>query len=82
MENGRAARSERRNRNFGPDAKPARKRKANFGAKGVEMGGKKGPLRVRSGGQFFGDPEEDDSYDDANLDYMNNPMDSDEEDAG
>ena len=82
MENGRAARSERRNRNFGPDAKPARKRKSNFGAKGVEMGGKKGPLRVRSGGQFFGDPEEDDSYDDANLDYMSDSMDSNEEDAG
>jgi cold-inducible RNA-binding protein len=82
MENGRAARSERRNRNFGPDAKPARKRKNNFGAKGGEMGGKKGPLRIRSGGQFFGDPEEDDSYDDADLDIMDNFKDSDEEDAG
>jgi hypothetical protein len=82
MENGRAARSERRNRNFGPDAKPARKRKNNFGSKGGEMGGKKGPLRIRSGGQFFGDPEEDDSYDDADLDLMDDFKDSDEEDAG
>jgi len=82
MENGRAARSERRNRNFGPDAKPARKRKTNFGAKGGEMGGKKGPLRIRSGGQFFGDHEEEDSYDDADLDLMDELKDSDEEDAG
>src|SRR5512139_353840 len=29
MENGRAGRSERRSRNFGPDAKPARKRRPN-----------------------------------------------------
>lgn len=81
MENGRAARSERRDRNFGPDAKPARKRKNNYGSKGGEMGGKKGPLRARDGGQFFGD-EEEDSYDDADLDYMSDSKDSDEEDAG
>jgi len=81
MEDGRAARAERRNRNFGPDAKPARKRKSNYGSKGGEMGGKKGPLRERVRGQLFGDYN-DDSYDDAELDYMNDLKDSDEEDAG
>jgi RNA recognition motif-containing protein len=81
MENERAMRSDRRNRNFGPDAKPVRKRKTNYGSKGGEMGGKKGPLRERGGGQFFGDYE-DDSYDDAELDYMDDSKDSDEEDAG
>ena len=81
MENGRASRAERRNRNFGPDAKPARKRKNNYGSRGGEMGGKKGPLRERGGGQFFGDYE-DDSYDDADLDYMSFSKDSEEEDAG
>jgi cold-inducible RNA-binding protein len=81
MENGRAARAERRNRSFGPDAKPARKRKNNYGSKGGEMGGKKGPLRERVRGQIFGAYEED-TYDDADLDYMNAAKDSDEEDAG
>jgi cold-inducible RNA-binding protein len=83
MENGRAGRSERRSRNFGPDAKPARKRRNNYGNKGGgEMGGKKGPLRERVGGRVFGDYEEDDSYDDVELDYMSSSKDSDEEDAG
>lgn len=81
MENGRSARAERRSRNFGPDARPARKRKNNYGPKGGEMGGKKGPLRERVGGQFFGDYD-DDSYDDAELDYMNFSKGTDEEDAG
>ncbi len=81
MESGRAARAERRSRNFGPDAKPARKRKNNYGAKGGETGWKKGPLRERVKGQFFGEYE-DDSYDDAELDYMSFSKDSDEEDAG
>ena len=81
MEDGRTARAERRNRSFGPDAKPARKRKSNYGAKGGEMGAKKGPLRERVRGQVFGDLD-DDSYDDVDLDYMNYSKDSDEEDAG
>jgi RNA recognition motif-containing protein len=83
LENGRAGRSERRNRNFGPDAKPARKRKPNYQSKGGgEMGGKRGPIRERSGGQFFGGFEED-MYedDDAELDDSLYPKDSDEEDA-
>ena len=79
MENGRAARAERRNRNFGADAKPARKRKPYNGTKG-EMGKKKGPIRERVGGQFFGGYE-DDSYDDLELDGLRNLKDSDEEDA-
>lgn len=81
MENGRASRTERRSRNFGPDAKPARKRRNNYGPKGGEMGQRKGPLRERVGGQFFGGYE-DDSYEDADLDYLNYSKDSDEEDAG
>lgn len=80
MENGRATRADRRNRSFGPDAKPARKRRTNYGNKNAgEMGWKKGPLRERVGGQFFGD-DDDDYNDDADLEYMT--KDSDEEDAG
>ena len=49
----------------------------------MKWAGRKAPLRVRSGGQFFGDPvEEDDSYDDADLDIINDATDSEEEDAG
>jgi cold-inducible RNA-binding protein len=72
----KAGRSERR-RNFGADAKPARKRKTNYGVKG-EMGGKKGPIRERAGGQIFGYDEEED---DADLDYMQDFKETDEEDA-
>ena len=78
MENGRA---DRRNRNFGPDAKPARKRKPHYGAKN-EMGMKKGPIPYRGGGQFFGGVDEDDHEDDdLELDYMANFKETDEEDA-
>jgi RNA recognition motif-containing protein len=83
MENGRAGRSERRSRNFGPDAKPARKRKTNYGAKGGgEMGWKKGPLRERNGGRLYGGLD-DEPYDDADMDLDSAPFpkDSDEEDA-
>jgi RNA recognition motif-containing protein len=80
VEDGRIARAERRNRSFGPDAKPARKRKSQQGAKG-EMGWKKGPIRERVGGQFFGSYEDDLSEDDGDLDYMADIRDSDEEDA-
>jgi hypothetical protein len=81
MESGRNSRAERRIRNFGADAKPARKRRPQYGAKG-EMGAKKGPLRERAGGQIFG-TYEDDAYEDENLelDYMPDLKDSDEEDA-
>jgi RNA recognition motif-containing protein len=81
MENGRAGRAERRNRSFGPDAKPARKRKPYHEPKG-EMGGKKGPLRERSGGQFFGGYEDDAHEEDSDLDYLSDFKDSGEEDAG
>ncbi len=84
----KAGRSERR-RNFGADAKPARKRKPSYGVKG-EMGGKKGPIRERVGGQIFGydgygddkdnDNDNDDDYDGTDID-MNDSKESDEEDA-
>ncbi len=80
MDNGRAARAERRSRNFGADAKPAHKRKPYNGAKG-EMKMKKGPLRERVGGQFFGGYEDDAFEEDPELDYMHDVKDSDEEDA-
>jgi cold-inducible RNA-binding protein len=66
MENGRAARAERRSRNFGADAKPARKAKPHYGAKG-EMGRKKGPLRERTSGRLYGGFEGDE-FEDDNLD--------------
>jgi RNA recognition motif-containing protein len=79
MENERSSRADRRSRNFGPDAKPARKRKAHQGVK-TEMGFRRGPIRERSGGQIFGVDDED--YDDnLELDYMAEFKDSDEEDA-
>jgi RNA recognition motif-containing protein len=78
MESDRTARAERRNRSFGPDAKPVRKRKPHYEQKG-EMGGKKGPLRERAGGQFFGGFGEEDE--DADLDIMADFRDNTEEDA-
>jgi hypothetical protein len=78
MESDRTARAERRNRSFGPDAKPTRKRKPHYEQKG-EMGGKKGPLRERAGGQIFGGA--DDSDDDSDFDYLSDFRDRDEEDA-
>jgi len=79
-EDERSARAERRSRNFGPDARPARKRKSNYGPK-TEMGAKKGPLRERTGGQIFGGYEDDGYEDDLDIDYMADFKDSDEEDA-
>jgi RNA recognition motif-containing protein len=79
MENGRSSRGERRSRNFGPDAKPARKRKSHYGTK-TEMGFKRGPIRERTGGQIFG-VDDDDHDDDLGLDYMADFKDSDEEDV-
>jgi RNA recognition motif-containing protein len=83
LENGRSSgRAERRSRNFGPDAKPSRKRRPNYGPKGGgEMGGKKGPLRERTGGQFFGGVDDDNYDDDQELDYLGYPKNSDEEDV-
>jgi cold-inducible RNA-binding protein len=46
-----------RRRNFGPDSKPAHKRKQRIGPKN-ERGAIKRPLRERVGGQFFGSPED------------------------
>jgi RNA recognition motif-containing protein len=77
MESDRAARAERRNRSFGPDAKPTRKRKPHYEQKG-EMGGRKGPIRERAGGQIFGGADDDD---DSDFDYLSNFRDTDEEGA-
>jgi RNA recognition motif-containing protein len=78
MENGRPGR-DRRSRNFGADAKPSRKRKNNYGSRG-EMGLKRGPIRERVGGQFFGDLDEDDDYDEGlELDYITDSKESGEE---
>jgi len=68
MDNDRSGRVERRNRNFGADAKPARKRRPNYGSRG-DSGGKKGPIRERGGGQFFGSDEDDDYEDDSDYNY-------------
>jgi cold-inducible RNA-binding protein len=64
MENERPGRSERRNRHFGTDGKPGGKKKQRHGSKG-ESGGRKGPIRERSGGQFFGDIDDEDDFDDS-----------------
>lgn len=45
------------------------------------MGTKRGPLRERAGGQFFGSHEDDAYEDDLEIDYMSDFKDSDEEDA-
>lgn len=74
MENGRA---DRRNRNFGPDAKPVRKRKSNYGGTKTEMGFRKGPIPERRGGQIFGGDDEED----ADFDYLADFRESKEEDA-
>jgi cold-inducible RNA-binding protein len=63
VEDERPGRSERRNRHFGTDAKPGRKKKQRHGSKG-ESGERKGPIRERSGGQFFGNIDDEDDFDD------------------
>jgi RNA recognition motif-containing protein len=52
-----AGRAERRSRHFGADAKPSRKRKPHRRSVG-ESGGKKGAIRERVGGQFFGSDDD------------------------
>jgi RNA recognition motif-containing protein len=54
-----APRTARRNRNFGPDAKPKRGRRDERWVKGE--GGKRGPIPVRGGGRLYGNLD-DDSY--------------------
>ena len=73
MENGRA---DRRNRNFGPDARPARKRKS-YGGQKTEMGYRKGPIRERTSGQLFGYGDDDTG----DSEYLSPWRDSEEEDA-
>ncbi len=62
-EGARSARAERRNRNFGADAKPVRRKKLRQGARG-DAAARKGPIRERSGGQFFGTADDEDFEDD------------------
>lgn len=76
----RSSRAGKRSRNFGPNAKPTRKRRSRAGS-GNEMGWKKGPLQERVGGRFFGSYEDDLYEDDQELDYMADSRDSDEEGA-
>ncbi len=73
-----AGRAERRSRNFGADAKPSRKRKPHHGPKG-ETGGKKGPIRERSGGQFFGSDDDAGTKDDLELESLPDLNHSDED---
>ena len=75
MDTSKTARAENRRRNFGADAKPAHKRKNQYGGKG-EMGSRKGPIRERGGGQVFGSDEGDDDLD---YDYLADFRDSDDE---
>ena len=63
LEKERAERAERRSRNFKADAKPSRKKKQAFGARGDAIA-RKGPIRERSGGQFFGGMDEEDDFED------------------
>jgi RNA recognition motif-containing protein len=68
MEPERSGRAERRNRNFKVDAKPGRKKRQNYGSRG-DFGGRKGPIREKGGGQFFGNIEDDDYEDELDFKY-------------
>jgi cold-inducible RNA-binding protein len=80
MKSERASRAGKRSRNFGPNAKLARKRRSHYGT-GDETGWKKGPIRVRVGGQFFGSYKDDLYEDEQELDFMADFRDKDEEGA-
>ena len=76
LDSAKNTRAENRRRNFGADSKPAHKRKSQYGGKG-EMGGRKGPIRERGGGQIFGGDGDDDYGDDSDYDYLADFRDSD-----
>ncbi len=78
MQSERISRAGKRSRDFGPNAKPARRRKSNYGSRN-EMGWQKRPIRERVGGQFFGSYEDDLCEDDQELDYMADLRNSDED---
>jgi RNA recognition motif-containing protein len=59
LEGSRPGRAERRSRVSRHDAKPSRRRGKNFDSRG-DSGGRKGPIRERSGGQFFGEVDDED----------------------
>jgi RNA recognition motif-containing protein len=58
-------REQRRNRKFGPDSKPNRGREP-WNRKQKAEGGKKGPIPIRRGGQFFS-ADDDDSLEEDDL---------------
>jgi RNA recognition motif-containing protein len=78
MGGGPDGRAERRGRSFGSDAKPIRKRKPHHGPKG-ETAAKKGPIRERVGGQFFGSDEDAVYGDDVELKSLPSLKDSEED---
>jgi RNA recognition motif-containing protein len=68
-------REQRRNRKFGPDAKPSRGREP-WNRRQKAEGGKRGPIPIRRGGQFFSadddySPDEDDLLKDTLEDEEN-----------
>lgn len=63
LDSTQSLRPERRSRHFGGDAKPARKKRQRSGNRG-DSGGRRGPIRERTGGQFFGNVEDEDDYED------------------
>jgi RNA recognition motif-containing protein len=77
MQSERESRAGKRSRNFGSNAKPARRRKTRNDS-GNETGWKKRSIRERVGGQFFGSYEDDLYADDRDLDYTADFHDSDE----
>jgi len=80
VESERASRAERRSRSFGPNAKPARRRKSHQDSRG-EAGWKKRPIRERVGGQFFGSYEDDLYEDEKGFDNLPASRHPDEEEA-
>ena len=81
MKSERASRAGKRSRYFAPNGKPARKRKSRYDTRD-EAGWKKGPIRIRVGGQFFGSYEDDLYEDDREQDFMAGFRDKDEEGTG
>jgi hypothetical protein len=70
----------RRNRNFGPDAKPKRGKREDRWAKAE--GGKKGPIPIRGGGRLYGGLEDEpyENFDEGEeLDLPYEPGDQDQD---
>ena len=67
-------------RNFGPDAAPRRNRKQ-FSRPSKGERAPKGPIPVRSGGQFFGDDDDDYNEDDLGENFASRENDYDDDDT-